>query len=607
MLNKYFNQLHNSGSSISITTVNGEVLHEECDANIGILKGPSRSINAILCDGAFADDPWHVFNMTSNGVFKGHYAVRGAVSVEQSTELVQRYLAPMMADSVISNIEQLSDQGMNNFLETPSTAMKTPYLLCDNAVEMNQRLTKTPCEWDEDAGLLSHNGQMSGVIFDMMRHDADQELLEQMSVQDIAAYVIGDGTVAMNDAMIIKYRQLEKTMNKLAEAMKDVTDQEFHVVSVTQIQPFKKNGVVNVGIIFEMTDTQTVTVLFNNPDTTPGKITPDDVLTSWKWILNKRDVTAALQPRAVESKKYAVIAKRMMKLLISNHARFVRGQGERLRIDAEIESGKQAITDKQNALQDIQNQILEVQAQIDAKNAERQEQTEVGKIDNAGTDSDDAQPDEVLTEFLKIAQEKEYEVTNLHDYAELNINGQEYVASKTFIGNDNEKISVSVTYKKYEQELMEHGWMDNALSSLYIVTKNEKQEFPVIVSSGIRRAIDHNGIKDKQENFSANEVAEVFEKIENEVKDKYLTEVNHNPTPTEQAAEPEPETPPEQAAEPEVNPLYQSIIDGNETVSIKLLQQLKGEAANNPDDPMLQQALEVLLSQMNSLVSSGTA
>jgi hypothetical protein len=54
--------------------------------------------------------------------------------------------------------------------------------------------------------------------------------------------------------------------------------------------------VANVGAIFEMSDSQKITVLFANPDSTPAKLSSDDVLTSWKWMLNKRDVTAILQP-----------------------------------------------------------------------------------------------------------------------------------------------------------------------------------------------------------------------------------------------------------------------------------------------------------------------
>ncbi|QOJ22956.1 MAG: hypothetical protein HRU78_04260 [Gammaproteobacteria bacterium] len=37
-----------------------------------------------------------------------------------------------------------------------------------------------------------------------------------------------------------------------------------------------------------MSDGQTVSIFFHNPDTTPNKLTPADELISWKWLLNKR-------------------------------------------------------------------------------------------------------------------------------------------------------------------------------------------------------------------------------------------------------------------------------------------------------------------------------
>jgi len=51
--------------------------------------------------------------------------------------------------------------------------------------------------------------------------------------------------------------------------------------------------------------------------------------------------------------------------------------------------------------------------------------------------------------------------------------------------------------------------------------------------------------------------------------------------------------------------LYQSIIDGKAAVSIELLQQVRAEAEKNLHDPLLIEAVNVLIAQVNEMV--GTA
>ena len=54
-----------------------------------------------------------------------------------------------------------------------------------------------------------------------------------------------------------------------------------------------------------------------------------------------------------------------------------------------------------------------------------------------------------------------------------------------------------------------------------------------------------------------------------------------------------------------VNALYQSIIDGKAEVSVELLQKVRAEAEKNLQDPLLINAVNVLIAQVNEMV--GTA
>ena len=53
-----------------------------------------------------------------------------------------------------------------------------------------------------------------------------------------------------------------------------------------------------------------------------------------------------------------------------------------------------------------------------------------------------------------------------------------------------------------------------------------------------------------------------------------------------------------------VNKLFQSIIDGDVKVSIELLKQVRSEAEKNLNDPLLIEAVNVLITQVNELVGT---
>ncbi|OJU70198.1 MAG: hypothetical protein BGN93_04795, partial [Acinetobacter sp. 39-4] len=56
-----------------------------------------------------------------------------------------------------------------------------------------------------------------------------------------------------------------------------------------------------------------------------------------------------------------------------------------------------------------------------------------------------------------------------------------------------------------------------------------------------------------------------------------------------------------------VNKLFQSIIDGDVKVSIELLKQVRSEAEKNLNDPLLIEAVNVLITQVNDLVGTEQA
>lgn len=370
---KVFHASHETGAVRFLHYADGGVHKDKCIANIGHISGETRKIPAILCDGATEQDQWNILNLVNEqGIFKSQVAVCGAVSEQQRNELALRYMQPILGDCAIHSGYDLTNGGLNRYLNDPVLQNANKFFLLDDANDLNYRLSKHALIWDDEDQLQSHGRLVNTALFDMVKHDDHDELLAQVKPQDLIALLL-DGTEGiLTDAMMLEYKQFDRVIKKLGDALQKQGDQEFFVENVTPITPFKKNGVVNVGVIFEMNDTQTVTVLFNNPDTTPAKLNANDVLTSWKWVLNRRDVTAALQPKAKDSTRYTQIAKRMMQLLVKNHARFQRAAAEKLRKDRELQDAYEALDQKRQQLANVEQGIADEQAKIDAIHAAKQ-------------------------------------------------------------------------------------------------------------------------------------------------------------------------------------------------------------------------------------------
>jgi hypothetical protein len=371
--NALFNALYQTGDERNLKMPDGTMQNDHCIANIGHLQGQSRQIPAILCDSAGSSN-WSVFNVV-NADRTDQVAVAGAVSEDQAQRLVKRYLLPLMNGSLHSS-QSLTDIGMKRFLDSAQIPSNTQYLLKDDAEHFNHRICKEQPIWDE-CSIKSHGGNFAQFMFDIVQNDAHAELFDSVTPKQIAEILIDEQCeVAIHDAMVIQYREFDKVIDKIAKQLQAISDKTFYVEEVTKLKPFKRLGVANVAAVFTMSDTQTITVILNNPDSTPSKLSQDDVLTSWKWMLNRRDVTAALQPRAVDSKKFNLIAQRMMKLLVSTHPRYIRAQAEKLRIQQEFDNANEALTTAQDTLASLDQQIADQQKLIDEHAQQQQEKFE---------------------------------------------------------------------------------------------------------------------------------------------------------------------------------------------------------------------------------------
>lgn len=200
-------------------------------------------------------------------------------------------------------------------------------------------------KWTEGARLVG--ADLADLMYQLRAEDAGAgAMLDSMTMADIEE-MYGDGMQdsAMLDALVAKYRMLPRKMEQLRKVMANA-GQDVKCETAELSKPFKSRGTTQVAALFQMTDGQTVTVFFHNPDSTPNKLRPDDELVSWKWMLNKKDVTIIVAPERGQDINPREVGRRIMKLVEKNSEKFQKANAAKAEQLAEVEALKGEVEQK---------------------------------------------------------------------------------------------------------------------------------------------------------------------------------------------------------------------------------------------------------------------
>lgn len=192
-------------------------------------------------------------------------------------------------------------------------------------------------QWNADA--LPYDQTINKVLYDLRCVDSDNLLLDAVSMADILED--SDGVMLL-DAMTTPFSQLPRMMAMLKTGMQHFSA-TVKPLDVTISEPFSARGVANVSAIFSLSDGQNLSVYFHNPDTKPKSIGANDEMISWKWMLNKLDVTIVVAPERGKELNIREVARRIMKLAEKNSAAFQRANGKRAERMKKIEGLKEEV------------------------------------------------------------------------------------------------------------------------------------------------------------------------------------------------------------------------------------------------------------------------
>lgn len=362
-----FIQLHAAGTERKVETLDGMAIVYS-NLAVGEIQGEARTLQALVSRGTTAQDLWYVVNLMSNtnSQYLATVAVLGATSEEQAQAWALRqvgvYLGASYGFCALTN-----HIALKRLLDRPSSSTYQGRISQDDLNTMQAQITGKPVCWN-GAELISHTSSSADLMRDLVKFDHQAELTTRMTATDLPTLLESmDAEVIEYDALIVDYGHLDMMMSRLSAAIGKAAVGDVSVINQTQTKPFKRNGVAQVAAIFEMNDGQAVTIVFHNPDSTPSKLSSTDILTSWKWLLNKRDISAAVQPEQGKDVQLPQLAVRIMKLVNQNSARFKRTQIKKTENEALLLDTQARVDGKKQQLVDLDVEILALQARADAK------------------------------------------------------------------------------------------------------------------------------------------------------------------------------------------------------------------------------------------------
>jgi hypothetical protein len=333
-------------------------------AHYGYIGGTKGSDgDGVDCFVGFYPQSGHVFviNQNVNGRFDEHKTMLAFPDQESA---IRAYKQSYDRDwNGLASIVHLSINQLKWWLKNGD--MRRPIKQADLPAEGFETMKRV--YWNENNMPLDGR-TLDRVLYEMRQSDEDNLLLDSVSLSEILEDAEGG---VLLDALVTPFVKLERKMSILQGIMERSTSQ-VKPVAMQISDPFKQSGVVNVAVVYELSDGQTISIYFHNPDVTPQKIAPTDEVISWKWMLNKKDITIVVAPERGRDLDVREVARRILKLAEKNSAAFARANAKRAERMQNIQNLKDEIVTLEGELKSAQNEleVLKIQAGDDAAKRE---------------------------------------------------------------------------------------------------------------------------------------------------------------------------------------------------------------------------------------------
>lgn len=387
---QYYRKLQSAHSNQTLTMLDGAQTQRYGRLERGVIQGDCRNMQIIIADEkgfdglgfdatiGSQDDSYAVVNLfDSVNRYIDSVAIAGADDADHAIHLALSqfdYLEPAYATLVANEGDGSFEPSFDSLCWESDTIAKLmnnrsqdrghylPIITQKMLVTEKNRVTHSDVLWD-GANLVSHEGDYSRLLVDIQKNDSHHELTAQFDMAGFLANL--DVTELGLDALMDTNNRLDLMKERLFRALAKQSIDGLSVTDAVLTKPFKKAGVANVAMQFNLSDGQTFTILFHNPDADPKKLGAQDTMVSWKWMLNKRDITAAVSPKNGENVQLAPLATRMMKVAKANSKRFAAAQSKKLQNQQALTDAQKEVDDKKAKLDTINAHIAELQTELE--------------------------------------------------------------------------------------------------------------------------------------------------------------------------------------------------------------------------------------------------
>lgn len=423
---------------------------------------------------------------------------------------------------------------------------------------------------------------MTEILYQIRKTDPTSLALEPLTLDDI--YGDADEIVEL-DALVVPMMRLERVAGIMQNQMKRYGSE---ALNFQVSKPFKKNGTAQVAVVYELADGQTISIYFHNPDVTPSKIAPQDELISWKWMLNKKDITILVAPEKGQDLDPREVMRRVAKIAIKNRPTFERNNAARVERVARVEAFKAEIVvlekevdDKTHELEILRMKLEEKRNMPEPEPVQEEEAmpaAEVAPEPEVTSGPDDAPTQEVKQSRKKaskydpaVAAALEEKIANLTRFSDVR-DLQTAIRDAELSRNDKKRIKElleqRVSDMNHERYLKKQEMLQEFGEQLKAV---EFEEELSLVEAFVRKIPD---IDEEHMSYLYMSIADKRKELQIKAKQE-----EHKAAEQAKQAEPAPEEPKEETREERVTRLHDSVmVLINSATSIEDIRSLKKSA-----------------------------
>lgn len=423
---------------------------------------------------------------------------------------------------------------------------------------------------------------MTEILYQIRKTDPTSLALEPLTLDDI--YGDADEIVEL-DALVVPMMRLERVAGIMQNQMKRYGSES---LNFQVSKPFKKNGTAQVAVVYELADGQTISIYFHNPDVTPAKIAPQDELISWKWMLNKKDITILVAPEKGQDLDPREVMRRVAKIAIKNRPTFERNNAARVERVARVEALKAEIVvlekevdDKTHELEILRMKLEEKRNMPEPEPVQEEEAmpaAEVAPEPEVTSGPDDAPTQEVKQSRKKaskydpaVAAALEEKIANLTRFSDVR-DLQTAIRDAELSRNDKKRIKElleqRVSDMNHERYLKKQEMLQEFGEQLKAV---EFEEELSLVEAFVRKIPD---IDEEHMSYLYMSIADKRKELQIKAKQE-----EHKAAEQAKQAEPAPEEPKEETREERVTRLHDSVmVLINSATSIEDIRSLKKSA-----------------------------